>query len=297
MMARPHPSTPSPLHGEGENRQTRYLVGARYIVPLLAFLVLASACAAIHTPPITKIALLAPFEGRYREVGYEALYAARLALADVSDPQIELLAVDDGGTEAASRARALTEDPQVAVVLALGYAATAPETLSAFGDLPVLAVGDWGAEATGDNVFILSSPAFAGLITVPPRISLTDAAALPNPRGRLRGGEVFGLAGYAKLHDSNDVASVISSGVLPDAEFVARYRGEDPFAPEPRLLATLTYDATRVAVMGAQTDAPLKTIAAIDYDGINGAIHFTDGCWCDAPVHFYYNMFGVLVAY
>ena len=254
-----------------------------------------SACAAIRTPPVTKIALLAPFEGRYREVGYEALYAARLALADVNDPQIELLAVDDGGTEAANRARALTEDPQVAVVLVLGYAATESAALQALDDLPVLVVGDWGAEATGDNVFVLSSPAFAGLITVPPRISLTDAAALPNPRRSLKGGEVFGLAGYAKLHNSNDVASVISSGILPDAEFVARYRGDDPFAPEPRLLATLTYDATRIAVIGAQTDAPLKTIAAIDYDGINGAIQFTDGCWCNAPVHFYFNMFGVLV--
>ncbi len=274
------------------------VAGARHALPLLAiFLLIASACAAIRTPPVVKVALLAPFEGRYREVGYEALYAARLALADVNDPQIELLAVDDGGTEAANRARALTEDPRVAVVIVLGYAATATDTLPAFGDLPILAVGDWGAEATGDNVFILSSPAFAGLITVPPRISLTDAAALPNPRGRLKGGEVFGLAGFAKLHNANDVASIVSSGILPDAEFVARYRGDDPFAPEPRLLATLTYDATRVAVIGAQTNTPLKTIAAIDYDGINGAIQFTDGCWCDASVHFYYNMFGLLVGY
>ncbi len=231
MKARPHPPTPSPLRREGEKRWLQQFVGARRALPLLAILLLANACAAIHTPPIAKIALLAPFEGRYREVGYEALYAARLALADAGDPQVELLAVDDGGTEAASRARALTEDPQIAVVIALGYAATAPDTLQAFGDLPVLAIGDWGAEATGDNVFILSSPAFAGLITVPPRISLTDAAALPKPRGGLKGGEVFGLAGFAKLHNANDVASIISSGILPDAEFVARYRGDDPFAP------------------------------------------------------------------
>ncbi len=258
-------------------------------------LMLISACAMVRTPPVAKIALLAPFEGRYREVGYEALYAARLALADANDPLVELLAVDDGGTQAANRARALTTDPQVAVVIALGYAATEPDTLRAFGDLPVLAVGDWGADSTGDNVFILSSPAFAGLITVPPRISLTDAAALPQPRGGLTGGAVFGLAGFAKLRSSFDGVRIASSGVLPDADFVARYRGDDPFAPEPRLLATLTYDATRVAVMGAQTDTPLKTIAAIDYDGINGAIHFTDGCWCDAPIHYYHYEFGKLV--
>ncbi len=261
---------------------------------LLVILMLVNACAVVRTPPIAKIALLAPFEGRYREVGYEALYAARLALADVNDPQIELLAVDDGGSEAISRARAVTEDPQVAVVIALGYAATEPDTLQAFGDLPVLAVGDWGAEATGDNVFILSSPAFAGLITVPPRISLTDAAALPASHG-LTGGAVFGLAGFAKLRSSFDGVHIASSGILPDADFVTRYRGDDPFAPEPRLLATLTYDAARIAVAAAQTNAPLNTIASIDYDGINGAIHFTAGCWCDAPIHYYHYEFGKLV--
>ncbi len=40
---------------------------------------LLSACAVKRTPTIYRIALLAPFEGRYREIGYNALYAARMA--------------------------------------------------------------------------------------------------------------------------------------------------------------------------------------------------------------------------
>ena len=55
-------------------------------------------CAIVKAPITTRVALLAPFEGRYREVGYNALYAARLAFADSSIMSIELLAVDDGGT-------------------------------------------------------------------------------------------------------------------------------------------------------------------------------------------------------
>src|SRR4051794_35174325 len=98
-------------------------VGAWRAMPLLIFALFLSACGVMHTP-ITRIALLAPFEGRYREIGYNALYAARLALADAADPQIELLPIDAGGDQAAERARALSLDPQVKTVILLGYEAT-----------------------------------------------------------------------------------------------------------------------------------------------------------------------------
>ena len=48
-----------------------------------------------QTEPPPVIALFAPFEGRYQEFGYDALYAARLALAD-QDSVIDLVAYDDG---------------------------------------------------------------------------------------------------------------------------------------------------------------------------------------------------------
>ena len=46
---------------------------------VLAALLLVALTACGGTPPVMRLALLAPFEGRYREVGYQALYAARLA--------------------------------------------------------------------------------------------------------------------------------------------------------------------------------------------------------------------------
>ena len=53
---------------------------------LFLFLSLAlcvNACQGAGEADIAKIALLAPFEGQYREIGYNAFYALRLAYDDV----------------------------------------------------------------------------------------------------------------------------------------------------------------------------------------------------------------------
>ena len=61
-----------------------------------------SACSA-STQPVVKIGLVAPFEGRYRPIGYEAIYAARLAIREINargginGHRIELVALDDRG--------------------------------------------------------------------------------------------------------------------------------------------------------------------------------------------------------
>ena len=57
---------------------------------LLLLIPLVTACAIQRTSTPYKIALLAPFEGRYRDVGYDALYAARLALSEANLSQIVL---------------------------------------------------------------------------------------------------------------------------------------------------------------------------------------------------------------
>jgi len=264
------------------------------IIAVFIILTVVNACAVVRTPSIVRVAVLAPFEGRYREVGYNALYAARLAFADASNPQVELLAVDDGGTEAPNRAAALTEDPLVLAALVLGYDATTPETLRAFDAIPTLIVGDWGAQPITDRIFILSNPQIEQQITAPPRETVTDAAQLPAP---VTGGDVFALTGFAKLHESLEGVTVLSSGSLPTADFTTRYKGSDPFAPEPGLLAALTYDATIIAIHAAQTGSrggAVASIASSEYDGINGTIRFQDGYWLDAPIHSYHYVSGVL---
>lgn len=120
---------------------------------LAAWLILAG-CAP-RTGQIVRIALLAPFEGADRDIGYEALYAARMAVAETDDIWLELLPIDDGGDQGVARARALAADPLVKAVLLLGNQSASPEVRAAFGDLPVLIVGDWGAEQDSANVILL----------------------------------------------------------------------------------------------------------------------------------------------
>lgn len=75
--------------------------------------------------PVTKIGLIAPFEGLYRRSGYEALTAMRAALASHADLiqstgiDILPLALDDSGhpPNAARTAQKLVADPTVAAVI------------------------------------------------------------------------------------------------------------------------------------------------------------------------------------
>ncbi|MBI4771480.1 MAG: ABC transporter substrate-binding protein [Chloroflexi bacterium] len=102
--------------------------------------ILLSACVG-STKPTIKIGLIGPFEGRYREVGQEVIYAVRLAVRQanasggVGGYTVELMAFDDGGdpAQAAEQARKLSTDSQVMGVIGNWLDAT---TLAA---APVLA--------------------------------------------------------------------------------------------------------------------------------------------------------------
>lgn len=108
---------------------------ARFSWLLLVFV--ATGCRQI--PPTVKIGLVAPFEGRWRDVGYDAIYAARLAVREVNENggvaghRIELVALDDGGDPqlALEAAASLAADP--ALVVAMGH--WLPQTTSAVAPL------------------------------------------------------------------------------------------------------------------------------------------------------------------
>lgn len=108
----------------------RHMAGAALALLLL---LLGGGCRAL--PRTVKVGLVAPFEGRWRDVGYDAIYAARLAVREVNEGggigayRVELVALDDGGDPqlAAEAAAALAADPQVLV--ALGH--WLPETTAA----------------------------------------------------------------------------------------------------------------------------------------------------------------------
>ncbi len=272
----------------------------------LACLLLAltlSACALqSNTSEIRRIALLAPFEGRYREIGYDALYAARLALHDAQAAHIELLAVDDGGSAATAsdRLRALQDDPLVTLVIGLGdVVAQAALSQPADQHLPLLLVGHWSASPANEAVWVLSNSAIGEIVSTPDtRLPVTALAALTPP---LICPDICALKQFTQLTADFTAFTVISSSTLPPADFIERYQQSDPFAPPPGLLATLTYDALSIAIAATQTQTTRGQISdylnATIFNGINGEIRFAAGYWATAPLHEYrYDANGQLTA-
>ncbi|MFN2189239.1 MAG: ABC transporter substrate-binding protein [Candidatus Promineifilaceae bacterium] len=100
-------------------------------IATILFLCAAAVLAAVSlagcssVPPVVKIGIVGPFEGYYREVGYDVIYSARMAIReenareDIGDYRVALVALDDfGDTESAqSTARSLVADPGVIAVV------------------------------------------------------------------------------------------------------------------------------------------------------------------------------------
>jgi ABC-type branched-subunit amino acid transport system substrate-binding protein len=280
---------------EKEVQSTKYKVQSKKKILSQSFLaifilLIIAGCRGNKPERLGRVALVAPFEGRYREAGYNAYYAAKLAFHDYSGLDVEMIAVDDGGAveSAVDRARALVGDPLVKAVIALGYAATNEEAQAAFGNLPVVVVGYWDAEPTASNIFMLHSPAIDETVTLPDSArEITAAAQIDRP---IIGGDVLGLQQFPLLNQNGEEVIVVSSGNLPDADFVTRYLESAAFTPQPGLLATLTYDATSMtlaAISNAKNGDVGSTLADMNYKGLNGDIHFENGYWVNAPIHYF----------
>jgi branched-chain amino acid transport system substrate-binding protein len=87
---------------------------------------LISSCAGLgSTRPVVKIGLVAPFEGLYRHLGYDVLYAVKLAVREcnaaggVSGYMVELVALDDSNdpAQAPLQARKMIVDADVMGVI------------------------------------------------------------------------------------------------------------------------------------------------------------------------------------
>jgi ABC-type branched-subunit amino acid transport system substrate-binding protein len=104
---------------------------------LLFLMVCLCGCGSVE--PVVKIGLVAPFEGRYRPVGYDVIYSGRLAVRQVNqaggvgDYRVALVALDDSGDAelAAEVAASLAIDPGVVAVI--GH--WRPETTAAAGPI------------------------------------------------------------------------------------------------------------------------------------------------------------------
>jgi ABC-type branched-subunit amino acid transport system substrate-binding protein len=91
-------------------------------VVLVGVTLIVSACH--ESPRVVKIGLVAPFEGRYRSVGYDVIPAVRLAIREFAKTggakvAVELVAYDDSGEpdRAVIQAEKVVADPQVHAVI------------------------------------------------------------------------------------------------------------------------------------------------------------------------------------
>lgn len=115
-----------PAANSGERRIVLALVTA------LATLVAACSAHPASTAPTLRIGLVAPFEGHGREIGYDVIYSARLAVRErneaggIAGYRVDLVALDDSG------------DPELAIRAAQSLA---------IDSLVMGAVGHW-AELT-----------------------------------------------------------------------------------------------------------------------------------------------------
>jgi hypothetical protein len=205
---------------------------------VLILLVL-SGCAVSKTEPIKRIALLAPFEGRYREVGYQALYAGRMAIAEANRIDLELLAVDDGGSveTAIDRSNALNNDPLIEIILVLGIHA-ADEQVVKLLQPPMIMVGEWD-----DN-------------------ELAELAAQTDP---FTCGSLCLIPSFALLAENPALATIKVSAEPVDDAFRERYVNFDQFVPEPLPIAQQAYSATRYAIATVIGEAIAPTYASRNF--------------------------------
>lgn len=258
---------------------------------MLSVLPLAACTTSLAQQDTLYIALLAPFEGRYREIGYDFFYAGRLALQEANINHIKMLAVDDGGSIelASQRAQALVKNPAVIGVITGGYVATSPQVQQALDGLPVLVVGHWGIERTGNNVFVLANEETSDRVELPAQISVEDAAQLDAP---FTGNEIVALKQYPLLREDLSDIDVLLSAQPPDEAFLENYMQLGQFVDEPGALVTLVYDAfdlmlTTILDGEISRDLVRIRLEITTFEASNGVIAFDNGFWLDAPMYRY----------
>jgi ABC-type branched-subunit amino acid transport system substrate-binding protein len=132
------------------------------LVGLVVIMLVVSGCdrpATRRDDPVVKIGLVAPFEGRHRDVGYDVIYSARLAIRQANEAsqagmtKVTLVAVDDFGDPQAARetARAMVIDHDVMAVIGHWLPETTAAAQAVYRDdgMPFVAAGD-GLLGAGD---------------------------------------------------------------------------------------------------------------------------------------------------
>ncbi|MFN4293251.1 MAG: ABC transporter substrate-binding protein [Thermoflexales bacterium] len=257
---------------------------------LLVWCVLLAACA---PPPVVKIALVAPFEGRLRQVGYEAFPAMRLAIREriaaggITRVRVTFVAYNDDGdpATAARVARNAARDPEVLAVIGHLVLSTTLAALPIYlqAGLPVLAPSVPADALPRDPLIFRMGPAAPG--RNPPTCNAPCSALDPSWAAV---GWPFGMC----VADAPPVAE------LPNAQQALAAFTDLSLGPPPGPRSIVAYDATNALLDAIALDAqahgrPTRAGVAdalrrIRRDGLLGQIAFDrDNAWADAPTWAY----------
>jgi len=237
------------------------------------------------TSPTFKIGLVAPFEGRYRPVGYDAIYAARLAVrqanADggVGGYRVELIAYDDGGDPdvAARQAGMLALDPAVIGVIGHFRASTTQVAVPVYADaaLPLLVPANVPADELAPALGLgPTSEQLATALQAAVQLAhyshvmlnmdaLSAGELVKDGEGTLAGGPDLALPDFAAIAGADAQGTLFVTGVpwpqdIPGADqFIAEYASvSGGLLPGP--YAWTAYQAARVLLEAIQQDIQLR---------------------------------------
>lgn len=178
------------------------------------------------TQPTVKIGLVAPFEGVHRALGYEVLYAVKLALQErnaesgVGGYGVELVALSDDG-QAASVSRqiqALAADPGIVGTLGPWQAATAEVATPAFArtGLPAL------VPAALPDAVLHAAPGVYRLYAGDGALARTLAASVPATATWTFDGQAPGWSAALQRTAANSGTGATVVVLTGDGESVAR---------------------------------------------------------------------------
>jgi len=243
---------------------------------LLALLALLALTACTVTRPIVKLGLVAPFEGQYRSIGYDVIWAVRLAVREANATGqipgygLELVSLDDMGDDAraAEQAAKLSADPAVIGVLGHWRAATSQTTGTLYAEAG-LAWASTGAAPDGASG----------------RVALWDPAACL----------ISGPTGCIDMLGAEDTSACMQAPLARDSAdpaFAERYQALSG-GIAPSFAAVLAYDGARalIAAMAdaAEDGAPTRARVAaalpgVTLEGLTGRLAWSPaGDRVDAP--------------
>lgn len=226
------------------------------------------------TRPTVKIALLAPFEGVHRPLGYDVLYGVKLAVQErnaaggVGGFGIELVALNDDGqaAQAGRQVEALVADPAVVGVVGPWQTHTARAAAPAYARAGLPAVVP---AALPDDV-LRASPGVYRMYAGDETLAETLASAIPDDTGWMLVGDAGGWPdALSRLRPRTETgAMIVFAG---DGEAIARALRDGPCqAPETTCLAgPAAHEPVVPARAGAALDDVtwVSSLPAVDCTG------------------------------